>query len=918
MRVHRALLDLLLDPKTLLRCLLLAPSTLSAGPADFRRVVLDNGLTVLLQEDHRAPLVSVGIMYAAGARNEAAGQTGIAHYVEHMNFRASARFPGSENTESITRLGGRWNGYTWIDQTYYAATVPREALGLALDIEADRMTAAVFDPREFEKERTSVIAELRSYDDPQSLLYDAVMAASFTLHPYRNNTIGWLTDVEQITRDEAFRFYRRFYRPGNAVLAIVGDVEAAGAVEEVRRRFGSIPRGGETSDVRTVEPGQSGQRRVVLRLPGPHALVMAAWRAPALRDADFPVMVLFDALLAGGKGFYFTHDYAPPARTPLQRALVDAGLGTRVGSDWQASRYPYAYTLQAAVPRAEGLGAAEEALLRAVSEAAARDWTEEEMRAARRQIRSGWAADLDELAGRAHQLAFFEVSGGAESLGTLPEQLDRVTTDDLRRFARERLRTEQSTVGWFVPAAEPERTADSAAAQGSPAAASPSPTQPVVGPAAKPTAGAAEPPARAGEASASPAPAPPVSFTLANGVRVEVLPGVGAGMVALRARLDVGPPEDATEAALGALLTERLARPAGGEPTAPAGLAFTLHDEPEAFSNFRWIEVSARGLAGDARDLLAVLARRLDETARPLDDAAWAALVKAAQERAREHAGSPETALWARALAELYPPGSGLAGPPWGAAETLGARGAERLLAFARDRAQPARMQVALAGAIDAATAREAVARTLGRWRPSTPRTGPPSPAHAAPPRGPGQWTERVVSQPDKGQDDILVVWPGERATVADRAATKALLYLLGETGYAGRLGEALVGPGLAYSVYTTLREAPGAPGFLAVRTASSRADARETLRRIREVLEGAARGTFTQAELQEAKTYLRGRDLLRRGGSDDVAARALERATDPPGLDPEVLTLAQLNATARRLFERGAPLALVLGPGLD
>src|SRR6185503_18283137 len=117
----------LLQPMRATRALIvlvLAPAALLAGPADFHRVVLDNGLTVLVQEDHRSPLVSVGIMYAAGARNEAAGQTGIAHYVEHMNFRASARFPGSENTESITRLGGRWNGYTWIDQTYYASTVP--------------------------------------------------------------------------------------------------------------------------------------------------------------------------------------------------------------------------------------------------------------------------------------------------------------------------------------------------------------------------------------------------------------------------------------------------------------------------------------------------------------------------------------------------------------------------------------------------------------------------------------------------------------------------------------------------------------------------------------------------------------------------------------------------------------------------
>jgi zinc protease len=882
-----------------LAVLLLAPVMLAAGPADFRRTVLDNGLTVLVQEDHGVPLVSVAIMYAAGARNEAAGQTGIAHYVEHMNFRASARFPGSENTESITRLGGRWDGYTWIDQTYYAATVPREALGLALDIEADRMTAAAFDPGEFDKERTSVIAELHSYDDPQSLLYDAVLAASFQLHPYRNNTIGFLTDVEQVTRDEAFRFYRRFYHPRNAVLAIVGDVDAAAAVEEVRRRFGAVASGGERGEVRTVEPEQDGQRRVVVRRPGPHALLMAAWRAPALREADFAAMVLFDALVAGGKGFRFTREYAAPPETPLERALVGAGHATRASSDWQAARYPYVYTLQAAVTPAQGLGAAEEALFRLLSEAATREWTDTELTAARRQIRAGWAADLDDLAGRAHQLAFFEISGGAELLGSLPQQIGRVTRDDLRRFARDRLRPEQATVGWFVPVSEAPATEARLAA-----AVSPTP------PAAPPV------PAPAPAAAAALA-AAPVAFTLGNGARVRVVPGGGAGLVAVRARLDVGPPSDATGAALAALLAERLSRPAAGEPPSSAGLSLTLHDDPQAFGSFRWIEMSARGLADDVRDALGVLARRLEEIARPIDARAWATVVKAAQGRAREHGESAETALWARALAELYPVGSGLAGPPWGSAQALGALAADELLAFSRARARPARLYVVLAGAIDEAAARSALEASLGRWSGASPDGGPPS-APIPSPRGPAQWTERVVARPEKGQNDILVVWPGDRATDADRAATKALLYLLGETGYAGRLGHALVDPGLAYSVHTTLQEAPGAPGFLAVRTASSHKDTRETLRRIREVLEGAARGAFTRAELDEAKTYLRGRDLLRRQGSEDAAATTMEDATDPRRFDPQALTLAQLNATARRLFRGGSPVALVLGPGLD
>jgi hypothetical protein len=105
-----------------------------------------------------------------------------------------------------------------------------------------------------------------------------------------------------------------------------------------------------------VEPEQAGQRRVTVRHPGPHALVITAWRAPALRDAEFATMVLLDALLAGGKGFYFTREYAPPPRTPLERALVSSGLSTRASSDWQASRYPYVYTLQASVTEAQGPG----------------------------------------------------------------------------------------------------------------------------------------------------------------------------------------------------------------------------------------------------------------------------------------------------------------------------------------------------------------------------------------------------------------------------------------------------------------------------------------------------------------------------------------------------------------------------------
>jgi predicted Zn-dependent peptidase len=160
----------------------------------------------------------------------------------------------------------------------------------------------------------------------------------------------------------------------------------------------------------------------------------------------------------------------------------------------------------------------------------------------------------------------------------------------------------------------------------------------------------------------------------------------------------------------------------------------------------------------------------------------------------------------------------------------------------------------------------------------------------------------------------VRVVVPGDRARPADETATALLLYLLGETGYAGRLGRALVDPGLVYSVYAT-REEEGAPGFLMVRTAAAPRDTPEVLRRIREILETAAAGRFTAAELREAQAYLRGKDARAREGSAAAARDLLEGSERGPRGDPAAVSLDQLNDTARRLFRNGAPVAIVAGP---
>jgi zinc protease len=392
---------------------------------------------------------------------------------------------------------------------------------------------------------------------------------------------------------------------------------------------------------------------------------------------------------------------------------------------------------------------------------------------------------------------------------------------------------------------------------------------------------------------------------------------VGAGLVAVRVRVDAGALHDMTGTGLAALLAERLARSAPGEPRGAPPITLTLHEEPTAAANVRWIELAGTALPGELPALMAALARRLAHVTEPVALAEWKALLDSASERAREHAASPETAAWMRALAELHAPGSPRALPAWSTEAALSHASPAALVAFARAHVRPERLHLAVAGAVSAAEARAVLEAAVGRWQaPARLHAGR---SKAAPPaaRGGTAWREVLVSDDGSAQNDLLVAWPGERRTTADRAATRALLYLLGETGYAGRLGRVLVGPGLVYSVRASLEDDGGA-GLLAIRTAAGRAHTRAVLDHIRTTLQEAARGGFTQAELEEAKAYLRGRDTLRRQGARDAAEAALEDATQAPVQDPQTLTLAQLNAAARALLARGAPVAVVSGPGLE
>src|SRR5881296_1953123 len=248
-----------------------------ADPAAVKQTTLDNGLKVLVQEEHTAPLASVWCWYKVGSKDERPGLTGVSHWVEHMNFKGT--------TEQV---GGGWNGYTWIDQTTYVETATRDALDRMLFIESERMANCLYHPDDCESERTVIISELQGGEnDPDQLLDQEVTATAFKAHPYQHPTIGWLPDLKAMTRDDLYGYYRRYYVPNNATLVIVGDVDTDEALARVGRHFGRIAPGEPPARLRTVEPEQTGERRLAIRREGTTAYLKVGYHAPSATEPSF-------------------------------------------------------------------------------------------------------------------------------------------------------------------------------------------------------------------------------------------------------------------------------------------------------------------------------------------------------------------------------------------------------------------------------------------------------------------------------------------------------------------------------------------------------------------------------------------------------------------------------------------------------
>jgi zinc protease len=389
--------------------------------------------------------------YRVGSRNERPGITGASHWVEHMLFKGGREFGKGDIFKQVARHGGTNNGFTSNDFTAYFETLPADALDLGLRIEADRMAHALFDPAEFESERTVILSEREGAENsPVYLLAEEIDATAFREHPYRWSVLGSRRDLESMTRDNLYGHYRTFYAPNNAVLVVAGHFDRPTLLDRVAELYGDVPRVDDIPVVDVVEPPQLGERRVTLRRRGGAALVYVGHRVPSSTDADVPALRVAATLLGGASAMGMGSGLG--SRTSrLHVRLVRGDLASRAYTAYRPAKNPALFSVGATVRQGVSPDRVEAALVEELDRLASEPASNEEMDRARTQLRAVMAYSWDGVTAIGGLTGHIEMLEGYEALETYLDRLEAVTRDQVCDVITRYFTPESRVVGTYVP-----------------------------------------------------------------------------------------------------------------------------------------------------------------------------------------------------------------------------------------------------------------------------------------------------------------------------------------------------------------------------------------------------------------------------------------------------------------------------------
>jgi zinc protease len=427
---------------------LLAAPLLAAASPKVQESILDNGLKVIVKEDHRAPVVTSQVWYKVGSSFETAGSTGISHVLEHMMFKGTDKLGPGEFSRVIAENGGDENAFTGQDYTAYFQTLAKDRLDVSFRLEADRMRHLALPPDEFRKELEVVKEErrMRTEDDPQSLTGEKFYATAYEVSPYRIPVIGWASDLEQMRVEDLRAWYRRWYAPNNASLVVVGDVDPQAVFALAKKYFEPLKAEAITPPRDRAEPAQRGGKRVAVKAPAKEPYLLMGYKATALGQgaADWEpyALEMLASVLDGGSSARFSRELVRGAR-------IAAGAD----ADYSAfTRLPGMFLIDGTPAKGHTVAELEQALREQVRRVRDEPVSGEELERIRTQLIAGKVYEQDSIFYQALQLGRMETVGlGWRLADEYVDHLSRVTPEQVQAVARKYLTPDNLTVAVLDP-----------------------------------------------------------------------------------------------------------------------------------------------------------------------------------------------------------------------------------------------------------------------------------------------------------------------------------------------------------------------------------------------------------------------------------------------------------------------------------
>lgn len=890
------------------------PQQTGSPPFGVVETYLDNGLKVLLKEDHSSPVVSVGLWLRVGSHDSGLGTSGISHFVEHLALSSGGPPAATDRPWIARHAAGLLQGYTFLDQTAYLASAVKSNLDDLLELAARRLRHQRFESGRIELERGLVIAELLRREDDSRLALDwEVATTALKRHPYRWPAGGWVPDVERMDARRLWDHYRRYYTPANAILVVVGAVDADPAMRAVRRRFGVIPRGPAPPRAPLSEPEQRGERRLRLTGPGSVPFLQTAFRAPGIHQSDLYGLWVLDAILCRAKGRSVGLEplQEGAARTSrLYRVLVDSEIATHVHSSLQATRHPYLYKLLVTLPDGSHFELAEEMLDHELERLRNGEFSDDDLDRARRQIKTRFLLDRNSAGKLAHQLGNFESIASFQVLQRMEEKIDGVSRADLQRAAGRIFSREARTVGWFLPRPETPvigveelAAADPMSRERGPGIAAPAlrPARPVLGP---PGHGAMFPVAQvagrlaggavvAGPTGQSAQPGPllpssrlrqplPESWTsrrqvLGNGMVAWIASHPAQESFSLRLTFSAGAVRDSNARSGLAHLSGRLLLDGSGEAPSPAESIQSSGVSAGIETNHLATAVHLQGRGEDLDGALAASARMVRSPGFSESDfrREQGVILNELRLEADSGAHRAEQAFRRRIHPHGHPFGRNLKGSP----ETVQGLRPSDVQDFQQRFVRPNQLILSVVSGRGVEQVLSAIGEHFGDWQ--APETTEPQPVEAvAPGLGAGRHLIRL-----RGSSYGTLVYglPGVSRRHPDYFPMLVLSQVLGQ---AGRLGSATAGPEGPASHPFSAGGASLEGGVFMVRLGVRPGELESVVSYIREQMADLRDREVTPGEVAAAKNFLLNRMMVSLSSASGLTAALTQAEWFDPGED--------------------------------